>query len=105
MIVSDTTPLSVFLRIDRVDLLVSLFSEIIIAEAVAAELDHGHAAFGGSWQARLPQARVQRVSASPLLSMLRHELDQGESEAIALAVESPGHLLLIDEAQGRLVAR
>jgi predicted nucleic acid-binding protein len=34
-----------------------------------------------------------------------HELDRGEAEAVALAVENPNALLILDERRGRLAAR
>jgi uncharacterized protein len=40
----------------------------------------------------------------PLLQSLRHELDEGEAEVIALAVEHPGSLALLDESDARRIA-
>jgi uncharacterized protein len=40
----------------------------------------------------------------PLLQALLHQLDEGEAEVIALAVEHPGCLALLDESDGRRVA-
>lgn len=53
----------------------------------------------------MPFAQVLRVEPSPLLALLQSELDSGEAEAIALAVQQKSELLLIDEAHGRTVAR
>ena len=46
MIVSDTTPLSSFLRIGQVELLFTVFHEIHIPKAVADELDRGERLIG-----------------------------------------------------------
>jgi predicted nucleic acid-binding protein len=46
---------------------------------------------------RMPQSR-------PLLERLRRELDPGEADAIALAVELRAQAILIDERAGRAVA-
>ncbi|MCS3940438.1 hypothetical protein GGP84_003090 [Salinibacter ruber] len=44
-------------------------------------------------------------SDDPLVRTLRQDLDQGESEAIALAVEEGAGLILLDEREGRRRAR
>lgn len=49
--------------------------------------------------------RVATVNNRPLVTQLETVLDFGEAEAIALAVESKPSLLLIDERDGRQVAR
>jgi hypothetical protein len=104
LIVADTTPLSVFLRIGRIDLVQSLVSTLYIPEAVAVELDRGQKFFG-QWREQMPFVQVLRLEPSPLLALLKSGLDMGEAEAIALAVERKTELLLIDEAQGRAMAR
>jgi predicted nucleic acid-binding protein len=40
-----------------------------------------------------------------LLSLLRLELDEGESEAIALFIEQPNQAILLDEKNARRVAK
>lgn len=104
MIVADTSPLSAFLRVRRPDLLSVLFGNIVIPAAVAMELDRG-TALVGSWRAAMPFVEVRAVEPSPLLDLLRAELDPGEAEAIALAAADKAKLLLIDEAKGRTLAR
>lgn len=104
MIVADTSPLSAFLRVHRPDILSDLFGHIVIPAAVATELDRG-AAQVGSWRSSMPFLVLKAVEPSPLLSLLRAELDPGEAEAIALAAEGGATLLLIDEVKGRASAR
>lgn len=51
-----------------------------------------------------PWIRRRPVVNRPLVASLRLELDPGEAEPIACAVEANAKLLLIDERRGRLVA-
>ena len=49
--------------------------------------------------------RVQSVEERMLVKVLQRELDQGESEAIALALQMQADWLLLDEREGRRVAK
>src|SRR4051812_29062080 len=104
LIVSDTTALSCMVRIGRADLLTALFPELRIPTAVADELDRGAPVLGDWRSALLPNIRIERVEATPLLSLLEEELDAGEAAALALAVSLRADLVLMDETRGRAVA-
>ncbi len=104
MIVSNTTPLSVFLRVGRPDLLAQVFGTITIPDAVANELDRG-VHLVGNWRTALPSVMISPTVSSPMLDRLLAEVDAGEAEAIALAAGQGADLLLIDDAGGRLAAR
>jgi predicted nucleic acid-binding protein len=92
LIVTDTSPLIAFERLGRLDLLPALY-EVLAPEAVVRE-------FG----THPPWLRLVHVEDSALRDELRAVLDEGEAEAIALAVERPGCALLLDESRGRRVA-
>jgi predicted nucleic acid-binding protein len=81
LIVADTTPISCLLRIDRTDLLTSLFPDARIPLAVAEELDRG-ADILGDWRSALPNVRIEVVEPSPLLRILEDDLDAGEAQAV-----------------------
>jgi predicted nucleic acid-binding protein len=97
IVVSDTSAITSMLQIGRVELLASLYQEVVIPEAVQRELHHDHP--------RLPAfIHVARVAHPEVVDRLRRDVDQGEAEAIALMLEKRGDVLLIDERRGRRVA-
>jgi uncharacterized protein len=104
LVVADTTPLSCMIRMGRTDLLVALFSDLRIPEAVADELDRGAAILGDWRPVLLPSVRIEATEPTPLLRLLEDELDAGEAAALALAVTLRAGLVLVDEARGRAVA-
>jgi predicted nucleic acid-binding protein len=106
--VSDTSPISNLALIRRLNLLNEQFGQVIIPKAVDLELREVPDA---SARIEIEQAlergwlRIQAASNFPLVGFLLTELDRGEAEAIALAVETKAGLLLIDEREGRILAR
>jgi predicted nucleic acid-binding protein len=87
-------------------LLHRLFGRVDIAHAVWDELN----ANGRSWPGRDEVARASWIvretpSNGPLIRALQRDLDRGESESIALAVELGADLILLDEQDGRRLAQ
>lgn len=102
IVVSDTSPLTYLYQIQRFDLLSSLYGEVVVPPAVERELKAGaHLHEGLDWAL----LRVVAPKSSHRVTLLSASLDLGESEAIVLASEIKADLLLIDEADGREVAR
>lgn len=106
MTVSDTSPITNLAAIGLFDLFRRLYSHLYIAEAVWAELNAG----GVSWPGRAEVATanwVERrvVRDRALVVALQRDLDRGEAETIALALELQADLVLLDEKEGRRVAR
>ncbi|MBW4628429.1 MAG: DUF3368 domain-containing protein [Brasilonema octagenarum HA4186-MV1] len=104
IIVSDTSVLSNLAAIEQLPLLQQLYNQVIIPEAVRNELSNAsteniniRAVVALSW------IEIRLVKNTVLVETLLHnrELDQGEAEAIALALELPAKRLLIDERLGR----
>lgn len=104
-VVSNASPLVNLARIGQLSLLHHLFGEVLVPEAVWEEVvvrgrnQPGAEEIGAAtWIERASVANRQLVHA------LRQDLDSGEAEAIALAVEIDADLLLMDERLGRKTA-
>jgi len=106
MIVSNTSPIINLACIGRLDVLHALFGEMVIPDAVFYEITGVVPNAPGALDVRTaPWIRPYSVVNRPLVDSLRLELDPGEAEAIACAVEANAKLLLIDERRGRRVAQ
>jgi uncharacterized protein len=106
IVVSNTSPLTNLASIGQLDLLRRLFEQITIAEEVWAELNANGQRWPGSLEVE-SAAWIKRhpVQDQPLVTTLKRDLDQGESESIALAVELNANLILLDEKEGRHAAQ
>ena len=105
IVVSDTSPVLNLARIGRLQLLPSLFHQVLIPSAVYEELNE--------YKHDLPStidftSERWLTIASPndqiRVKQLREHLDAGEAEAIVLALERGAVLLLVDERRGRRTA-
>jgi predicted nucleic acid-binding protein len=105
--VSNTSPVSNLASIGRLDLLKSQFSEVRIPSAVAQELKaHPDPTAIAAIDSALHQwIRILPPQDTPLYRMLRRQVDPGEAEAIALATDLKGDIVIIDEQEGRALAR
>jgi predicted nucleic acid-binding protein len=106
-VVSNTSPILGLAAIAHLDLLRRQFERILIPQAVLAELKVDtnlrgakviHKALKQGW---LEPRAVQNVNLARALAL---ELDGGESEAIALALETNAPFILLDEHDGRVKA-
>jgi len=101
-IISNTSPLTNLAAIGQFHLLETLFGQIVIADAVWQELNAG----GHHWPGRNEvQAATwvsrHRANNQTLITALCLDLDRGEAESIALALEQQADLILLDERDGR----
>jgi predicted nucleic acid-binding protein len=108
MVVVDSSTLIHLSAIGRFALLKDLYGKLTVPPAVWREVvERGRDRTG---VAELEAARreewleVQTPGNEPLLRSLRHELDEGEAEVLALAVEHKASLVLLDETEARRVA-
>src|SRR5688500_4854715 len=104
VVVSDTSAIRCLDHLDRLDLLPSLFREVVIPPAVSDELSRPRPRFRPVVIASISYIRVQRAADANAVAQLQTDLGPGEAEAIVLATELSAELL-IDEATGRAEAR
>ncbi|MBO1348364.1 MAG: DUF3368 domain-containing protein [Hormoscilla sp. GUM202] len=105
IVVSNTSPISNLAALGRLSLLEQVYGKITIPTAVANEISNvGTTYTQAAAVPTLPWIQIQSVTDGTMLQTLRTDLDEGESEAIALAIELKADLLLIDEQLGRKVA-
>ena len=104
-VVSDSSPLIALAAIDSLDLLRALYGSINIPDEVFNEVVvrgryPATAVANTHWITRRTVKDAQQVA-----QFRDAGLDQGESEAITLALELPASLLLVDEFAARKIAR
>ena len=104
VVVSDTSPIRALSHLDRLDLLVSLFREVVVPTAVAVELEQPRPRFAPVAVRGLPFIHVRSPQDRVAVDHLRQTLGPGEAEAIILAEELDAEAILIDETAGRAVA-
>ena len=100
IVVSDTTPLNYLILINRIEILRSLYNEVVIPPAVLNELQaHGTPLSVIEWTQHLPNwIIVGRLKRS---TVIQHEIEEGEAEAIALAQQLQADLILLDDRRAR----
>jgi hypothetical protein len=87
MVVSNTSPITNLAAIGQFFLLKDLFGEISIAECVWDEPHIGGRHPGSQDVEAAPWVRRQAVASQPLVLPRSRNLDRGESETLALALE------------------
>jgi predicted nucleic acid-binding protein len=107
-VVSNTSPILNLAIVSQLDLLHQQFGQILIPPAVLDELKINEARPGSEpIQTAITAGwiQVQLVSNHSLVQLLRQTLDSGEAEAISLALELQAEWILLDERDGRKVAK
>jgi len=101
IVVSNTSPLMNLAVIDQLKIIEQLYGKVIIPEEVSKEL---FAAGIHPLIEHLLWIEKHQVKNKGLSDSLKIELDDGEAEAIALAIELKADLVLMDERLGRNIA-
>ena len=106
IVVSNTSPLTNLAAIGQFEILRQLYGELHIASAVWDELNSQGKRWPGSLEVEHNSAWIQqhRIHNQSLVISLQRDLDRGEAESIALALEIRADLILLDEREGRHAA-
>lgn len=103
IVLSDTSPLNYLILIGKVDILPTLFGEIVVPGAVIEELAHpGSSDSVRLWVNSLPDWLIVK---EPQAVDSDLNLGRGEAAAISLALECQADLLLIDDRKGFRAAK
>lgn len=103
--ISNTSPLLYLYRISALEWLQTLFSEVWVPTSVMRELEDGRRA-GYDVPNPVAQAQWRIVNASAVPSeWLTLDLGPGELGAMALALEHPNEIALLDDALARRIAQ
>jgi predicted nucleic acid-binding protein len=94
-IISDTSCLIILSNIDELDLLQKIYSKIITTKEVATE-----------FRQELPDwIELRSASNIHYQQILELQIDKGEASAIALAIEIPESIIILDDFKARRVAQ
>ena len=106
--VSNTSPLLNLAIIGQLSLLYEQFKSILIPPSVREELRIEGDLPGAKVLREAIEAgwiQIQEVRDKAFVKVLRRELDRGEAEAIALALQVGAEWTLLDEREGRRVGK
>jgi predicted nucleic acid-binding protein len=104
-VISNTSPLQYLFQIERLDLLKALYGSIIVPEGVVQELAVGRAkGYPLPEVESLPWIDIRKAPHEGFLPVAV-DLGQGEREVLALAVEIPDALAILDDGLARHYAR
>lgn len=107
-VVTDTSPIMNLAIIGELSLLRDQFGEVLIPRAVLEEL-RVEENLPGSQSVRdalkAGWIRIEAVKQDPLVRAMERDLDKGEAEAIALAMQVNADWVLMDERDGRKAAK
>ncbi len=106
IVVADTSVLLNLTLVGQVQLLQQLFGSVCIPEAVRREFERLSASAGRFSGLELPEwIQIHEVRDLSTAESMNKLLDPGETEAICLALEMKAFAVLMDESEGRSVAR
>ncbi|MBK9012587.1 MAG: DUF3368 domain-containing protein [Saprospiraceae bacterium] len=106
IVVADSSPLIYLAWINQLELLASLYGQIVVPEIVYHEVvTRGKGKQGYEQLKAATWMTIKQHTDKNRFLSLSLDLDIGESEAIAISLELNAALLIIDEARGRAKAK
>ncbi len=105
LVISNTSPLFYLHRLRRLDLLQKLYRRIAVPEAVVNELKAGRDQGEDAPDVADYDWIEVRTVRTPILVRLITDLGTGEAQVLALALEEPDCLVILDDRLAREVAR
>lgn len=103
--VVNTSPIILLDKVRRLELLVQLYGIPVVPPAVVTELRAKPGASLRGIDPFLQSVEIKQPANALLVRALSADLGAGEAEAISLAAEVPGSLLVMDDGEGRRMAR
>lgn len=103
-VVSNTTPIISLLKLNHLDLLQKLYTQIHIPEAVYREIEAGKSKEYYKDLTKVNWINIIDIQNKQAVKYFL-DLDEGEAEAIILANELNANLIILDEKLGRFHAK
>jgi len=104
-VIVDTTPIIALSSVGQLDLLRALFDRVIVPPAVHDELRAGGWGRPGFSAVEEAPWMVTVQLVDPSRAVMLSDLDRGEAEVIALALERGANLVILDERLARTHAK
>src|SRR5438552_982147 len=104
IVISDSSCLINLAKIRRLKILRQLFREISIPDAVFREINNNKNKTNFERFIDAGWIKIVKAKDISLKAELEKDLDEGEAEAIIIAIELKADLIIIDEAKGRAIA-
>jgi uncharacterized protein len=104
-VISNTSSLFYLHRLGQLDLLQKLYTRLLVPEAVVDELQAGRDQAEDVPAVTGYDSIEVRAVRMPAVVTLISDLGAGEAQVLALALEVPGSLVLLDDRLARAVAR
>ena len=102
IVISDSSALISLLSVEKLDILGKLFETVMIPEVVYNEVFNKKVSNLDLKKTKFLQ--IEKVTDRKMVKLLKMQLDYGESEVIALALEKGIDRVIIDDKQARKVA-